>query len=349
MDKKFEINGRLIGADEPPYIIAEMSANHNGKKQNAFSIIDMAKRCGADAVKMQTYTPDTITLKSSKDDFVIREGLWKGRTLHQLYDWAHTPWEWHKELFDYAKQAGITIFSTPFDPTAVSFLEELKAPAYKIASFECIDIQLIKLVALTQKPIIISTGMANSSEIREAVDTALSFGSGDLTLLHCVSGYPASASDYNLATIVDMKERYGVNVGISDHTLDNTTAISSVALGADMVEKHVTLDRNAGGPDDSFSLEESDLKQLCEACKTAWESIGKINYERTESEKGNLKFRRSLYFVRAMKAGEEITEHDIRSVRPGYGLPPKYFDKIIGTKVKSDVEKYSPVTKKAIF
>ena len=348
MVENSKILGREVSDEFPPYIIAEISANHNGNVENAFKIIDMAKRCGADAVKMQTYTPDTITLNSSKEDFVIKDGLWKGRTLHQLYEWAHTPWEWHAELFAYSKEVGITLFSTPFDDTAVEFLEELNTPAYKIASFECTDLNLIKRAASTNKPLIISTGMANDSEIGEAVDTALKFGSGELTLLHCVSGYPSPAAEYNLRTLADMKNRFGVHVGLSDHTLDNTTAIAAVALGAVMVEKHVTLDRNGGGPDDSFSLEEDGLRELCSSTKTAWQSLGKVNYERTEAEKGNVKFRRSLYFVRALKEGDVITENDIRSVRPGFGLPPKYYDKLIGTKVAISVEKNSPVTLESV-
>ena len=338
------INGREISEKSPPFIIAEISANHNGDIENAFAIIKMAKDCGADAVKMQTYKPDTITLNSKKEDFLIKDGLWAGRTLYQLYDWAHTPWEWHSELFSYAKKVGITIFSTPFDFTAIDLLEELNTPVYKIASFECTDLNLIRRVAETKKPLIISTGMANFDEIQEAVDMALTHGSGELTLLHCISGYPAPAEEYNLLTIKDMKEQFGVNIGLSDHTLDNVTAISAVAMGAVMIEKHVTLDRGGGGPDDSFSLEEEDLRNLCSATKTAWSALGKVNYERTEAEKGNVKFRRSLYFVNPLKAGDMITENDIRSVRPGYGLPPKFIDKLVGTKVLKSVNKNSPVT-----
>ena len=338
------ILGREISEQVPPYIIAEISANHNGTLENAFKIIDMAKRCGADAVKMQTYTPDTITLNSEKEDFVIKDGLWKGRTLHQLYEWAHTPWEWHAEMFAYAKEVGITLFSTPFDDTAVNLLEDLNTPAYKIASFECIDLNLIKRVAHTNKPLIISTGMANDAEIGEAVETAMKFGTGELTLLHCVSGYPSPADEYNLRTIADMKNRFGVNVGLSDHTLSNVTAISAVALGAVMVEKHVTLNRDGGGPDDSFSLEEDGLLELCSSTKVAWQALGKVNYERTEAEKGNVKFRRSLYYVRSLKKGDVITENDIRSVRPGYGLPPKYYEKLIGLRVLQTVEENTPVT-----
>ena len=348
MVKNSKILGREISEEAPPYIVAEISANHNGNIENAFKIIDMAKRCGADAVKMQTYTPDTITLNSTKEDFVIKDGLWKGRTLHQLYEWAHTPWEWHAEMFSYSKDVGITLFSTPFDETAVTFLEELNTPAYKVASFECTDLHLIKRVASTNKPLIISTGMANDSEIGEAVDTALKFGSGELTLLHCVSGYPSPADEYNLRTIADMRQKFGVQVGLSDHTLNNVTAISAVALGAVMVEKHVTLDRNGGGPDDSFSLEEDGLRELCSSTKTAWQALGKVNYERTEAEKGNVKFRRSLYYVSGLQEGDIITENDIRSVRPGFGLPPKYYDKLIGSTVTMSVEENSPVTMESV-
>ena len=348
MVKNSIILQREITEGVPPYIIAEISANHNGNLENAFKIIDMAKRCGADAVKMQTYTPDTITLNSTKEDFVIKDGLWKGRTLHQLYEWAHTPWEWHAEMFSYSKDVGITLFSTPFDETAVTFLEELNTPAYKVASFECTDLHLIKRVASTNKPLIISTGMANDSEIGEAVDTALKFGSGELTLLHCISGYPSPADEYNLRTIADMRQKFGVQVGLSDHTLNNVTAISAVALGAVMVEKHVTLDRNGGGPDDSFSLEEDGLRELCSSTKTAWQALGKVNYERTEAEKGNVKFRRSLYYVSGLQEGDIITENDIRSVRPGFGLPPKYYDKLIGSTVTMSVEENSPVTMESV-
>lgn len=339
----FEIDGRLIGDSEPPYIIAEISANHNGKIENAFDIIEMAKRSGADAVKMQTYTPDTITLNSKKPDFMINEGLWAGNSLYDLYSKAYTPWEWHAELFEHAKRQELTIFSTPFDFTAIELLEKLNAPAYKIASFECIDLPLIRAAASTGKPLIISTGMANESEINDAVETALKFGSGELALLHCVSGYPAPAQEYNLLTLKDMREKFGVTVGLSDHTLSNTTAVAAVALGATLIEKHVTLDRSGGGPDDSFSLEENDLEDLCTVTKTAWEALGKVNYERTEAEKGNVKFRRSLYFVRDLKQGDIITQDCVRSVRPGFGLAPKHLDVIIGAKLNRDVLANTPV------
>ena len=337
------IDGRTIGADLPPYIIAEMSANHNGRIETAFKLIEEAKKAGADAVKIQTYRPDTITLNSSRPDFQITEGLWKGRTLHDLYEWAHTPWEWHKPLFEHAKSLGITIFSSAYDSTAVDLLEDLNAPAYKIASFEAVDLPLVRYVAGTGKPMIISTGMADAEEIQEAIDAAVGAGCKQLAILHCVSGYPAPPEDYNLRTITDMIGRFGLVTGLSDHTLDNTTAITSVALGASLIEKHFTLDRRGGGPDDSFSLEPGELMALCQNSKVEWSSLGNIDYGRKSSELGNIKFRRSLYFVKSLKAGDLITEDAIRSVRPGYGLAPKYYEAVIGKSVKQDVDANSPV------
>ncbi len=341
--KSINIDGRIIGFEYPPYIIAELSANHNGDINNAKKIIEVAKKSGADAIKLQTYRPDTITLDSDLPDFQIKEGLWKGRTLYELYEWAHTPWEWHPPLFEYARNLGITIFSSPFDTTAVDFLESLNAPAYKIASFEAVDLSLIKYVASTRKPMIISTGMADASEIEEAIEAAREGGCKDLALLHCVSGYPAPASDYNLRTITDMIERYGLVTGLSDHTIDNTTAISSVALGASIIEKHVTLDRSGGGPDDSFSLEPEDLTALCRDTKTAWQALGKVDYGRKSSELGNVQFRRSLYFVKNLKSGDIITEDAVRSVRPGYGLAPKMLKAVIGKRVICDIGVNTPV------
>jgi len=345
MKTKFiEIDNRKIGPDYPPYIIAELSANHNGDINRAFEILEMAKRCGADAIKLQTYTQDTLTIDCNKPDFKIKGGLWDGRTLYDLYSEAHMPWDWHKALFEKAKELGITIFSSPFDTTAVDLLEELSAPAYKIASFEAIDLPLIEYVAKTGKPLIISTGMANEEEIQEAVDSAKNAGCKELVVLHCVSGYPAPSADYNLATISDMAERFDVLTGLSDHTIDNTTAIASVVLGACLIEKHVTLNRNGGGPDDSFSLEEPELFQLCRDATVAWESLGKVNYERKESEKGNLVFRRSLYAVKDIKAGEQFTHENVRSIRPGYGLPPKFLVDIIGKVNKVDKKRGTPLT-----
>ena len=337
------IDGRKIGPQFAPYVIAEMSANHNGDINNAYKIIEMAKKAGADAVKMQTYTPDTLTLDSDLPDFQLTEGLWVGRSLYQLYQEAYTPWEWHKPLFDYARKLGITIFSSPFDSTAVDLLEDLDAPAYKIASFESVDLPLIKYVAETGKPMIISTGMADAEEIEDAIEAAREGGCKQLAILHCVSGYPAPAEDYNLQTIVDMQQRYGVPVGLSDHTLDNTTAIASVALGACIIEKHFTLDRNGGGPDDSFSLEPAELKALCKGAKTASDALGRVDYGMKSSECGNVKFRRSLYFIKTIRAGEVVTRESIRSIRPGYGLAPKYFEDVIGRKVLKDVNNGEPV------
>jgi N-acetylneuraminate synthase len=341
---KIEIAGRTISNDHEPYIIAEMSANHNGNIETAFRIIEEAKKAGADALKIQTYTPDTITLNSDLPDFQIKGGLWDGKTLYELYEWAHTPWEWHKPLFDHAKKVGITIFSSPFDTTAVDLLEDLNAPAYKIASFEAVDLALIRYVAATGKPMIISTGMANAQEIEEAITAAKEGGCKQLAILQCVSGYPAPAADYNLRTIPDMIERFGLVTGLSDHTLDNTTAIASVVLGASIIEKHFTLNRNGGGPDDSFSLEPADLAALCRDSKTAWRALGKVDYGRKSSEQGNVQFRRSLYFVKDMKEGEVVTENCIRSVRPGYGLAPKNKTLVVGHKLIKSVAKNTPVT-----
>lgn len=328
---------RQIGPSTYPFIVAEMSANHNGKIENAFKIIEAAKLAGADAVKLQTYTADTITLDSNAEEFQIHDGLWSGKTLHQLYDEAHTPWEWHASLFAFARKLGIIIFSSPFDNTAVDLLEDLNAPAYKIASFEAVDPALIKYVASTGKPMIISTGMADVQEIQEAIDAAHEGGCEELAILHCVSGYPAPSEDYNLRTIPDMIQRFGLVTGLSDHTLDNTTAITSVAMGASIIEKHFTLDRCGGGPDDTFSLEPEDLASLCKDCRTAWQALGQIDYGRKSSEVGNVKFRRSLYFVKDLKVGDLITADAVRSVRPGFGLAPKEMDRLLGQRVKVDV------------
>lgn len=344
MKKTIKINGREIGPDHAPYIIAELSANHNGDIQRAFQIMEAAKKAGADAIKLQTYTADTITIDCDSEDFQIHGGLWDGQTLYNLYKGAQMPWEWHKPLFEKAKELGITIFSSPFDYTAVDLLEELGAPAYKIASFEAIDLPLIKYVAKTGKPMIISTGMANEEEIQEAINAAYEGGCKELVVLHCVSGYPAPAGEYNLATIADISNRFNVISGLSDHTIDNTTAIASVVLGASVIEKHVTLDRNGGGPDDSFSLEPKELEQLCRDAKVAWQALGKVNYERKESEKGNAKFRRSLYVVKDIAEGEEFTTENVKSIRPGFGLAPKHLDDILGKKAVKNIPKGQPIS-----
>lgn len=339
------IAGRRIASTEPPYVIAELSANHNGKLETALRIVEEAKKAGADAIKLQTYRPDTITLNSDAPDFQIRGGLWDGKTLYALYQEAHMPWEWHQPLFERARQLGITIFSSPFDTTAVDLLEGLGAPAYKIASFEAVDLPLIRYVASTGKPMIISTGMADAEEIQEAIDAARAGGCKELAILHCVSGYPAPAEDYNLRTLSDMIDRFGVVTGLSDHTLDNTTAIASVALGASIIEKHFTLDRSGGGPDDSFSLEPAEMRALCQGARTAWGALGRVDYGCKSSEQGNVQFRRSLYFVRDLKTGDVVTPESVRSVRPGYGLPPKHLESILGRVVKKDVAANTPVAR----
>ena len=344
MNNNFKISGHQIGTDQPPYVIAELSANHNGDRAQAMLLIKAAKETGADAVKIQTYRADTITLNSDDDAFRIKGGLWDGRTLYDLYEEAHTPWDWHKPMFNYARELGITMFSSPFDPTAVDLLEDLNAPAYKIASFEAVDLSLIRYVASTGKPMIISTGMADAEEIAEAIAAARDGGCCELAVLHCVSGYPAPAEDYNLATIPDMIERFGLVTGLSDHTLDNTTAIASVVLGGAIIEKHFTLDRAGGGPDDSFSLEPAEFTQLCTNAKTAWAARGQVDYGRKSSEQGNVIFRRSLYVTKPIAAGEEITADNVRSVRPGHGLAPKHFDAVIGRRAARDLVFAQPLT-----
>lgn len=337
MKAEITIAGRAIGPNHSPYVIAEVSANHNGNFKAALTMLDHAKQAGADAVKLQTYTPDTMTLDGESDEFLIKGGLWNGRRLYELYEEAHTPWNWHKPLFDHAREIGVTVFSTPFDNTAVDLLEDLGAPAYKIASFEAVDLPLIRYVAGTKKPMIISTGMASEEEIAEAIATARDGGCDEIAILHCISGYPAPADEYNLRTIPDMIERFGLVTGLSDHTLDNTTAIASVALGAALIEKHFTLDRDGGGPDDSFSLEPPELAALCRDAKTAFAALGEVGYGLKPIEKANLQFRRSIYFVKDLKAGDVITPDAVRSVRPGFGLAPKMLNKVVGRKVKADV------------
>lgn len=343
MKNEIVIDGSQIGKEHPPYVIAELSANHNNDINRAFQIMEEAKKAGADAIKIQTYTHDTMTIDHDSEDFQIDSGLWEGQSLYELYKGAHLPWDWNEKLFNKGKELGITVFSTPFDSTAVDLLEELDAPAYKIASFEVIDLPLIKRVAQTGKPMIISTGMANEQEIADAIKTAKDNGCQELVVLHCVSGYPAPAEQYNLRTIADMAERFDVLSGLSDHTIDNATAVTSVALGACLIEKHVTLDRNGGGADDSFSLEPAELAALCRDTKTAWQALGKVNYERTEAEKGNVKFRRSLYIVKDIKAGEILTEQHVRSIRPGFGLAPKHLEAVIGKKATQDILRGVPL------
>lgn len=344
-----KIDGRKIGSDFPPYIIAELSANHNGSIDRALKSIKAAKQAGADAVKIQTYTADTITIDSDSDDFKINDGgLWHGYTLHSLYKEAETPFEWHQKLFDYAREIGITIFSSPFDHSAVDLLETLNAPAYKIASFEIVDIPLIKRVALTGKPMIISTGMANEEEINLAVATARENGCDQLALLHCISSYPAPVEQSNLRTIEDIGNRFKVIPGLSDHTIGTTVSVAAVSLGASIIEKHFKLDDDEEGPDSSFSLTDTQLKILCETAKDAWKALGVASYNKKPAEQANLKFRRSLYFVENIKKGEEITNLNMRSIRPGFGVEPKHYDELIGKTVNKNIKRGTAVNFKDI-
>lgn len=323
------------------FIIAEMSGNHNHSLERALQIVDAAAESGVDALKLQTYTADTLTIDKSEGEFFISDpnNLWKGESLYSLYQKAYTPWEWHKAIFDRCKEKGIICFSTPFDFTAVEFLEELDCPIYKIASFENIDIPLIKRVAQTGKPMIVSTGMASLSELDDLVRTAKENGCQDLTLLKCTSSYPATPEGTNLLTIPHMKELFKCNVGLSDHTLGIGAAVASVALGATVIEKHFTLSRADGGVDAVFSMEPAEMAQLVRECNTACEALGGVSYEMQEQEKKSVVFRRSLYIVEDMKAGDVITEQNMRSIRPGLGLPPKYYEYLLGRKVRRNIAK----------
>ncbi len=324
-----------------PFIIAEMSGNHNHSLERALQIVDAAAESGVDALKLQTYTADTMTIDKSDGEFFIEDAnsLWKGESLYSLYQKAYTPWEWHKAIFDRCKEKGIVCFSTPFDFTAVDFLEELDCPIYKIASFENIDIPLIKRVAQTGKPMIVSTGMASISELDDLVRTAKKNGCQDLTLLKCTSSYPATPEGTNLLTIPHMKELFKCNVGLSDHTLGIGAAVASVALGATVIEKHFTLSRADGGVDAAFSMEPAEMAQLVRECNTACEVLGEVSYEIQEQEKKSVVFRRSLYIVEDMKAGDIITEKNMRSIRPGLGLYPKYYEDLLGRKVRRNIAK----------
>jgi pseudaminic acid synthase len=338
-----KINDRVISNQELPYIIAELSANHNGSIERAFESILAAKEAGADAVKIQTYTADTMTIDCNTEDFQIKGGLWDGYNLYDLYKEAQTPYEWHKPLFDYAKEIGITIFSTSFDETAVDLLEELDTPAYKIASFEMTDLPLVKYVAQTGKPMIVSTGMANLEEIEEVVQVVKDNGCQDLILLHCISSYPAPVEQSNLRTIPDLAKRFGVLSGLSDHTMGTVVATTSVALGACLIEKHFTLSRADKGPDSEFSLEPDEFKQLCHDTKIAWQSLGETGYERKNSEEGSVKFRRSIYAIKDIKEGSDFTVENIKRIRPSFGLAPKYFNQVLNSKAKTDILRGTPL------
>ncbi len=338
-----QIAHQSIGPTQPPYVIAELSANHNGNLERALVIMTAAKEAGASAVKLQTYRPDTITLKSERPEFQIHGGLWDGHSLYDLYEWAHTPWEWHQALFAKGRELGLTVFSSPFDFSAVDLLESLDCPAYKIASFELVDLPLIRYAAQTGKPLIMSTGMANEAEIAAAVEMALKHGNGQLALLHCVSGYPAPAAEYNLRAIPMLHQRFGVQVGLSDHTLGSATAIAATALGATLIEKHFTLARADGGPDCAFSMEPAELTDLVASVNTAQAALGVADYQLTPSEQGNRAFRRSLYLVKEIAAGERLTEAHIKSVRPALGLPPADYDRLLGKRVTRDMSANQPL------
>lgn len=337
------IAGRRIGPGHPPYVIAEMSANHLGQFDRALAIISAAKDAGADAVKIQTYTADTITIDHDGPEFRIKGGLWDGRTLYDLYREAHTPWDWHPRLFEHARKLGITLFSSPFDPTAIDLLEKLGAPAFKIASFEIVDTPLIQRAAATGKPLIISTGMAAMAEIEDAVTAARGAGDGGVILLHCVSGYPTPPEDSNLLRLRALAERFGVLVGLSDHTMGTACAVAAVALGAVAIEKHLTLRRADGGPDGAFSLEPEEMRALVEESRIAFAALGTGHDARAPSESGNALFRRSLYVVRDVAAGEAFTPENVRSIRPGLGLPPKHLPDVLGRKAARAVKRGSPL------
>ncbi|NNU90156.1 pseudaminic acid synthase [Anoxybacillus sp. CHMUD] len=345
------VEGRKIGSNHKPFIIAEMSGNHNQSLERALAIVEAAAKAGAHALKIQTYTADTMTLNLENPEFKIEDSdsLWKGNTLYQLYQQAYTPWEWHKPIFDRARELGMIPFSTPFDETAVDFLEELDVPMYKIASFENNDIPLIKKVASTGKPMIISTGMATVAELDETVRAAREAGCKDLILLKCTSTYPASPENTNILTIPHMRELFDCQVGLSDHTMGVGVAVASVALGATVIEKHFTLSRADGGVDSAFSMEPDEMKALVVETERAWQALGEVKYGPTEKEKASLKFRRSIYVAKDIKAGEKFTKENIRVIRPGYGLEPKYFEKIIGLTANQDLKAGTPLSFDLLF
>jgi N-acetylneuraminate synthase len=340
---EISIAGRKIGPDLEPYVICELSGNHNGSIERAIQLLEAAAATGADAIKIQSYTADTITIDHDGPGFRVQGGLWHGRTLHDLYGEAQTPFEWHEPLFTRARELGVTLFSSPFDKTAVDLLEELGAPAYKIASFEAVDLPLVAYAASKRKPLIISTGMANLDEIGEAVATARMSGCEEIVLLHCVSSYPAPDEQSNVRTVPDLAERFGVVSGLSDHTPGSAVAVSSIALGGCVVEKHFTLRRADGGPDSAFSLEPHEFKTLVADCKRAWRSLGRATYDLQGCERASIEFRRSLYIVKDVAAGEELTQDNVRSIRPGYGLLPKHLSEVLGRTAARDLKRGEPL------
>lgn len=337
----FQIQDRLVGPDHPPFIIAEMSGNHNGSLEKALALVDAAAAAGADALKIQTYTADTMTLDISEGEFFIEDpnSLWKGESLYNLYQKAHTPWDWHKPIFDRCRERGMIGFSSPFDASAVDFLQTLNVPAFKIASFEIVDIPLIRKVAATGKPMIMSTGMSTEQEIAEAIQAARSANCGPLILLKCTSSYPADPKDSHLNTIPYLKEKFGVYTGLSDHTLGTAAAVASVALGAVAIEKHFTLSRAEGGVDSAFSLEPDELRRLVEETRLAHRALGSVRLGPTEGEEKSLVFRRSLYATADIAAGEALSEQNIRAIRPGLGLPPKHWDELLGKRAKVAIKR----------
>ena len=336
---KFKIGGKFIGLDHAPFIIAELSANHNGDIEQAKKLMEIAVDCGADAIKIQTYQPETMTIRSDKPDFYISHGLWNGRYLYDLYEAAQTPFEWQEELFSHAEAKGITLFSTPFDEKAVDLLTKIGSPAYKISSFENTDLGLIKKVAMQNKPVLISTGMTDRKEIEDIVKVAHLNGCNDLLLFHCISTYPASLSSSKLNMIKLIREQFDVLTGLSDHTIGNEASMAAITLGAVAIEKHFTLDRQKGGEDSAFSIEPLELSNLVKMAKELWQSLRDTSWERNSEEVENRKFRRSIYFVQNLKKGDQVTRHNVQKIRPGFGLPAKYFEDIIGKRVIRDVLK----------
>lgn len=346
MDSALKIDGRLIGRDAHPFLIAEMSGNHNQSFERAIEIVEAAAAAGVHGFKIQTYTPDTMTLDLDEREFHIADlkSLWEGASLHKLYGQAYTPWEWHERIFDRARALGMVPFSTPFDDASVDFLESLGVPCYKIASFENTDLPLIRRVAATGKPVIMSTGMATVAELDESVRAARDAGCNDLILLKCTSTYPAAADNSNLLTIRHMRDLFECEIGLSDHTMGIGVAVAGVALGATVIEKHFTLNRADGGVDSAFSMEPAEMAQLVVECERAWQAVGQVRYGPTEAEKSSLQFRRSLYIVEDMKAGEVLNRRNLRAIRPGYGLPPRYLDQMLGKAVKQCVRRGTPLS-----